>query len=257
MAWSGFSQARLEASWCCRNHRAGCSRPATAVFFQRQPWSYCAKPARIQFGSGWLRQVWAKWVHFGSKPVCKNHRARFWLTLWQCLLLAPSVRGRQMVWACVWGRNELEVCTVLAYPRISSFRTMLVLYASAHLQTAWGQRTNRAKSGYCQRFQADPDRMQSGSGMFTGQTRSVALIPEPCPLPGDYILISCPWTASFEGKVWPKWRRDPGPCHYFPNQFTKWWLWPFAYSVWAPLSTWQIIYQSIDQMVIVWRRAIQ
>ena len=32
------------------------------------------------------------------------------------------------VCVCVCGRNELEVCTTLAYPHISSFCTMPVLY---------------------------------------------------------------------------------------------------------------------------------
>ena len=40
--------------------------------------SYCAKPAQIWFGSGWLRQVLAKWIRSGSKPMCKNHPAHFW-----------------------------------------------------------------------------------------------------------------------------------------------------------------------------------
>ena len=57
------------------------------------------------------------------------------------------VCGRYMcvcVCACVCGRNELEVCTMLAYLHISSFCTMLVLYtghACTHLQILWGQRT--------------------------------------------------------------------------------------------------------------------
>ena len=34
---------------------------------------------------------------------------------------------------CVCGRNELEVCTTLAYPHISSFRTMPVLHTSTHI----------------------------------------------------------------------------------------------------------------------------
>ena len=165
MAWSGFSQAHLSRNkLVCRNHQARFWQDAagplpvshfqTVVFFQRQPWSYCAKLARIQFGSGWPCQVWAKQIHSGSKPVCKNHWAHFWPTLRQRPLLAPSVCGPQMVCvfvcvcACVCvrvcGRNELEVCTMLAYLHISSFRTMLVLYAGhtcTHLQTLWGQRT--------------------------------------------------------------------------------------------------------------------
>ena len=36
---------------------------------------------------------------------------------------------------CVCGQNELEVCTTLAYPRISSFRTLPVLYMDTHTHT--------------------------------------------------------------------------------------------------------------------------
>ena len=52
----------------------------------------------------------------------------------QCPLSALSVRGPQMVWecVCVCGQNELEVCTMLAYPDISSVCTMPVLYTSIH-----------------------------------------------------------------------------------------------------------------------------
>ena len=48
----------------------------SVMFFQRRPGSYCAKPARIRFG--WLGQILAKGIWSGSKPVCKNHGARFW-----------------------------------------------------------------------------------------------------------------------------------------------------------------------------------
>ena len=53
----------------------------------------------------------------------------------QCPLLAPSVRCPQMVW-CVCGRNELKVCTMVAYSHIyiSSFRTMPV-YSHKHTHT--------------------------------------------------------------------------------------------------------------------------
>ena len=53
----------------------------SVAFFHRWPESCCAKPARIWFGSGWLRQVLAKRIRSGSKPVCKKHPARFWLML--------------------------------------------------------------------------------------------------------------------------------------------------------------------------------
>ena len=47
-------------------------------FFHRRPESDCAKPARVRLGSGWPYQVVAKRIRSGRKPVCKNHRARFW-----------------------------------------------------------------------------------------------------------------------------------------------------------------------------------
>ena len=43
-----------------------------------------------------------------------------------------SSNGMRMC-VCVCGRNELEVCITLAYPHISSFRTMPVLYTSTHI----------------------------------------------------------------------------------------------------------------------------
>ena len=53
-----------------------------------------------------------------------------------CVCLCACVRARACVRACVrvcvCGRNELEVCTTLAYPQISSFRAVPVLYTQAH-----------------------------------------------------------------------------------------------------------------------------
>ena len=61
-----------------------------------------------------------------------------------------SSNGMRM---CVCGWNELEICTTLAYPHISSFCTMPVPQAHTHThpQTIWGQWTDGAKSGYCQK----------------------------------------------------------------------------------------------------------
>ena len=62
-----------------------------------------------------------------------------------CVCVCVRVRAcvRACVCVCVCGRNELEVCSTLAYPPISSFRTMPVLYtrtrthaSSNHLRTA-------------------------------------------------------------------------------------------------------------------------
>ena len=48
---------------------------------------------------------------------------------------SPIGSGPQMVCLCVCGWNELEVCTTLAYPHISSFHIMPVLHAHSHPQT--------------------------------------------------------------------------------------------------------------------------
>ena len=56
--------------------------------------------------------------------------AAVWNTSRQCPLLAPWVRGPQMVWecvcvcvcVCVCGQNELELCTTLAYPLIGKIQ---------------------------------------------------------------------------------------------------------------------------------------
>ena len=44
-------------------------------FFRRRHGSYCAKLTRIR--SEWSGQGLAKRIWSGSKPVCRNHRARF------------------------------------------------------------------------------------------------------------------------------------------------------------------------------------
>ena len=76
-------------------------------------------------------------------------------TTQQCPLLAPLVHSPKTVWecvrACVCGRNELEVCTTLAYPHISSFRTMPVLYTSTRtLKPFQDSEPTGAKGGYSQ-----------------------------------------------------------------------------------------------------------
>ena len=58
------------------------------MFFNRRPGSYCAKPAWIQFGSGWLCQVLTKWIQSGNKLVCRNHRIR--PTSGQCFWANPA-----------------------------------------------------------------------------------------------------------------------------------------------------------------------
>ena len=44
---------------------------------RNRPCSGKTQPARIRFDSGWPCPVMAKRIRSGSKPVCKNHRARF------------------------------------------------------------------------------------------------------------------------------------------------------------------------------------
>ena len=85
----------LEAGWCARIIRPG-SGPASprpvshfqawVAFFHRWPGSYCAKPALIQFSSGWLCQVLAKRIWSRSKLVCK----RIIGARWGPMLLSPS-----------------------------------------------------------------------------------------------------------------------------------------------------------------------
>ena len=72
-----------EASQCARIIKPGSgwmqaahcsfSLSNSVLFFHRQPGSYCAKPAQIWFGSGWLCQVLAKWVRSGSKA--REHKS--------------------------------------------------------------------------------------------------------------------------------------------------------------------------------------
>ena len=92
MAWSGFGQTQPGSKPVCKNHRAQFlterNRSATSFplsdsvpFFHRRPGQYCAKPARIRFGSGGLCHALAKRIRSGSKPMCKNHPARFWPVL--------------------------------------------------------------------------------------------------------------------------------------------------------------------------------
>ena len=93
MAWSCFGQTHPVRKQVSEQESLGpvpaqCNWPAASfplsdsvAFFHRRPGSYCAKPAWIWFGSGWLCQVLAQQIQPGSKPVCKNHLACFWLAL--------------------------------------------------------------------------------------------------------------------------------------------------------------------------------
>ena len=52
---------------------------------------------------------------------------------------------------CVFGWNELEVCSTLAYPHMNPYYTSII-----HKHTIWGQRTDWAGSGHCQKVTALP-----------------------------------------------------------------------------------------------------
>ena len=78
----GYNQLRPLRPACSQN-RAGsympdptsCIQFGFVSFLQSEPGSYCAKPVRIR--SGWPGQALAERIWPGSKPVCKDHRARF------------------------------------------------------------------------------------------------------------------------------------------------------------------------------------
>ena len=72
-----FGYGQLWPLWSvCTQYRAGLyPASVSAPFFQRRHGSYCAKQTR--FRSGWPGQGLAKRIWSGSKPVCRNHLARF------------------------------------------------------------------------------------------------------------------------------------------------------------------------------------
>ena len=121
-----------EASQCARIIKPGSgwmqaahcsfSLSNSVLFFHRQPGSYCAKPAQIWFGSGWLCQVWAKWIWSGSKPVCQNHWAHIWLLL-------PSRTGSDVnwIWHIYWGILFMAAMLVvqICWFILLSIKTML------------------------------------------------------------------------------------------------------------------------------------
>ena len=101
----------LEASWCARIIGPGfwqnTTGPLPVSHFQTRLRSatdgpghnYCAKPARIRFRF-WLTvsgQVLAKRIWSGSKPVCKDHLARFWPTL-------PIRADTDLIWQVYYGK---------------------------------------------------------------------------------------------------------------------------------------------------------
>ena len=129
--------------------------------------SYCAKPTQIR--SGWPGQSLAKRIWSGSKPVCRNQRARF---------LAIHNRPRYQ-----FPHFQARFCSSTDVPDNivqSQPGSDLVL---ADCVRFWpngsGPEANqcarmiRPTSGQC--FPTDPDRMRIGSSMFTGVTLDVVL----------------------------------------------------------------------------------
>ena len=68
----GQRAARISPDSICRIRLPA---SVSAPFFQRRHGSYCAKPTLIR--CGWPGQGLAKRIRSGSKPVCRNHLARF------------------------------------------------------------------------------------------------------------------------------------------------------------------------------------
>ena len=115
-------------------------------FFQRRHGSDCAKLTRIR--SGWPGHGLAKHIWSGSKLVCRNHRARF---LAECNRLATSFPLPDSV--LFFHRRNLD----------NTVQNQLGSeWVLADYVRFWPN-----GSGPC--FQADPDRMRIGSGMFTGK----------------------------------------------------------------------------------------
>ena len=84
--WQGFWRKVPESdavTASCSQNQAGSYLPdptspasGSVPFFQRSHGSFCAKLTRIR--SGWSGQGLANRIWPGSKPVFRNHRARFW-----------------------------------------------------------------------------------------------------------------------------------------------------------------------------------
>ena len=80
-----------EASQCARliGHGSGGTQPAgyqfptlrlLVAFFHTRPCMVKLRKTSPDPTWFWLTQILAKWIRSGSKPVCKNHPARFWPT---------------------------------------------------------------------------------------------------------------------------------------------------------------------------------
>ena len=122
--------------------------PPPIVYTQEQLLS--VKPSPLEPRPHFSPASFADW--FRPTPVPRPHRRKAKTQDRAMSTFSPvgslSANGMKLcvcvcVCVCVCGRNELEVCTTLAYLRIGSFRTMPVLYTSTrthassnHLRTA-------------------------------------------------------------------------------------------------------------------------
>ena len=107
----------------------------SVAFFHRGPGSYCAKPARIRFGSGRLCQVLTNRVRYGSKPMCKNHRARF-----RPVFPFPSGLGCEWDPACLLGYHGRgnqcpSQCMCNNYETSARAKVKSIPYHSQHIQS--------------------------------------------------------------------------------------------------------------------------
>ena len=161
-----FGYGQLWLLWtACSQNRVGSyvSDPTSRIRFGsvllKRHGSQCAYPARIR--RGWPGQVLAKRGWSGNKPVCKNHRTRFWL---DATGPVPVPHFKTQLPASTDGTDHI----VQNRPGSG-----LVLADCARFwpngsgpEASRCARIIRPASG--QRFLADPDRFRIGSGMFTG-----------------------------------------------------------------------------------------
>ena len=122
-------------------------------FFQRRRVSCCAKPTWIR--SGWPGQCLAKCIWSGNKPVCRNLRGALPVSHFQTRFPSSTDVTDNIVQNQPGSDLVLADC-VRFWPNGSG------------PEASQCARIIRPASG--QGFPADPDRMRTGSGMFTGLT---------------------------------------------------------------------------------------
>ena len=131
-------------------------------FFQRRHGSRCAKPTRIP--SGWPGQVLAKRIWSESKPVCRNHRARFLAGCNRPCYQFPTFSLGSVL------PHTSRIITVTVQNRPGS--DLVPADCVRFWPNRSGPEVSRCariiRSGSGQRLRAGPDRMQIGSGISTG-----------------------------------------------------------------------------------------